>query len=79
MRPLIGRFYDELSEDERRLWCRYYYGIPDSHAFEDICAAIETNLHFKCGHKPKEPTKVEHKRNVAEVERLVLELQSKYP
>lgn len=77
VRPLIGRFYDELTEDERRIWCGYYYGIADSHAFEDICAAIEISLHFKCGRKPKEPTKAEHKRNVAEVERMILEIESK--
>ena len=76
--PLIGRFYDELSEDERSLWCKYYYGMPDAHVLEDICTATGTSLHFKCGYKPKPPTEEEHKRNVEEVERLVLKLQSKY-
>lgn len=48
----VGRYYDELTKEERYQWLKYYYSLvmdtePDIQAYEDVRTCFDT-LHFIC-------------------------------
>lgn len=65
-----GRFYDELSEEQRYRYCEYY-GV-DKQAFEDVNLAVIGTLHFKLEHKRKPSTRAEMNALIEEIEKLVI-------
>ena len=73
-KQFVGRYYDELSAEERYLWLKYHDSLIAPHrevdvgAFEQVHACISGDLHFICEDRPKPPTDAELKERVAWVE-----------
>lgn len=65
-----GRFYDELSEEQRYRYCEYY-GV-DKQAFEEVNLAVIGTLHFRLERKLKPPTSSEMNVLIEETENLII-------
>ena len=74
-----GAFYDDLSEEQKDLYCQYKE--CNREAMETVRKMVletegkedpEGYLHFKLSYKEKEPTPEEFERTRKEVEQLVL-------
>lgn len=83
-RQFVGRFYDELSADERYLWLKYHDSLiapqreVDVEAFEQVMGFFEAGLHFRCEDRQRPPTPQEFRERVEEVSRLMDEMKTKY-
>ena len=83
-RQFVGRYYDELTAEERYLWTKYHESLiapdhePDIEAYERVYSYFPQGLHFICEERPKPPTDAEFRERVAEVERLMNERQEEY-
>lgn len=71
-----GAYYDELTEEEKFLYCNYY-GC-DREAWEDINSYLHGNLHFKIERKPRPLTDKEFRERVREVQAYVEEAIEEY-
>ena len=76
-KQFAGRYYDELSAEERYLWLKYHDSLiapqreVDVEAFEQVCACLSGDLHFICEDRPKPPTEAEFRGRVAWVEQQI--------
>lgn len=77
----VGRYYDELTHEERYLWLKYYYSLStnevDVKAYEEVMTYFNEcpeQLHFICGKREKPPTQEEFEERVNEVRQYMEEL-----
>lgn len=83
-KQFVGRFYDELTTEERRLWIKYYESLiapghePDIEAYEQVHGYFSEGLHFICEDRPKPPTEAEFRKRVQEVEALMQKAIEEY-
>ena len=66
-----GRFYDELSDDEKDIYA-LYCGF-DRQPMEDVEKAVNGSLHFRLPKREKVPSSEDMKERIAEVEALVMQ------
>lgn len=66
-----GAFYDELTDEEKNIYCAYYGA--DRQALEEVTSVVMGSLHFKLEHKPKPPTETQFRERVQEVEAFMQE------
>ena len=74
---LIGRYFDEMTEQEQERWSENRYGL-DAATVAEIELAVMGSTHFLCDRRPKPLTKAECARNTAEVEAAVNEYIRQY-
>lgn len=78
-RQYVGRFYDELTSEERYLWLKYHDSLiapnrePDIEAFECLQGYFPQGLHFICEDRKKPPTEAELRASIQEVEDYITE------
>lgn len=83
-RQYVGRYYDELSHEERYQWLKYYESLispnkePDIAAFETVHSCITGNLHFICEDRKKPSTKEEVAERVRQIEVYINEKTEEY-
>ena len=77
----VGRYYDELTPDERYLWLSYYESLITNNVDVEAYEAVITyfgecpeNLHFICEPRMKPATEAEFKQRVNEVREYIEEL-----
>ena len=64
-----GKYYDELSNEERNAYCKYL-GF-EREVYETINALVFNSLHFQLEKKRKPATREQFEENVKEVEMIV--------
>lgn len=73
---LIGRFFDELTEEEQNEYCHYRYNCTRDTLIElEFAINPDNNLHFICDAKPKAPTKDELRAIQEEIQFIIEEVQ----
>ena len=71
-----GAYYDELTDNEKNVYCAYY-GI-DRQDLEALNGYVLGNLHFKIERRPGKITETQFRDNVREVEAIVSGFKHEY-
>ena len=71
-----GAYYDELTDNEKNVYCAYY-GI-DRQDLEALNGYVLGNLHFKIERRPGKITETQFRDNVRETEALVNGFKREY-
>ena len=74
---LIGRFFDELTEEEQNEYCRYRYNCTRDILLElEFAVDPKFSIHFICDAKPKAPTKDELRAIQEEIQFIMEDIQN---